>query len=305
MVRVCFSRGADRFRLGGSLAIVPFLGVVYHCYSGKGNMNCDELKTSILGWFGSEIECQPSSDNSLVATFPLLRLNGDAIEIGISPVGENRWRLSDLGETHSTFFLADLGFHDDYVRSEELNQILVAHRLTDIDQEISTETTSEELADRVFDFLHALQSMSGLQYTAKPRKETRDFNTVVAMFFAQHGALIEIPPDPVEGRGGSWKFDFSLNHVKKETLLKTISTIGKNAITPLAERATFEIFDVQKLRPETKAVVIGDDRGKDRETLWRPDVLRLFREYEVPFYAFVANNDSLVELAQQYSVSGT
>src|ERR1700691_2695864 len=141
-------------------------------------MNCEELKSSVLGWLGSEIECRPSGGGSLIATFPVLRLNGDAIEIGISPAGDNRWRLSDLGETHSMFFLADLDFHNDYVRSEELNQILIAHRLSNDDQEISTEVTSEDLADKVFDFLHALQSMSGLQYTAKPRKETRDFNTV-------------------------------------------------------------------------------------------------------------------------------
>src|SRR5208282_2545075 len=195
MVRV-FSRRVDRYCLAGSSAIVPSLGVVYHRYAGKGIMNCDELKSSLLGWFGSEIECSTTGDNSIVASLPVLRLNGDAIEIGIAPVGENRWRLSDLGETHEMFFLADLGFHDDYVRSEELNQILIAHRLSDRDQEISTEATTEELADKVFDFLHALQSMSGLQFTAKPRKETRDFNTVVAMFFAQQRASIEIPTEP-------------------------------------------------------------------------------------------------------------
>jgi hypothetical protein len=93
--------------------------------------------------------------------------------------------------------------------------------------------------------------------------------------------------------------------VADETLIKTISTVGKNQIVPLTERATFEIGDIQKLRPNASAVVIGDDHGKEREGLWRPDVLRIFNEYHVPFYAFEANNDGLVELAQKYSTKGT
>jgi hypothetical protein len=263
-------------------------------------MNCEQLKSSVLSWLGSEIDCRPSGDDSLVATFPVLRLNGDAIDIGIAPAGDDRWRLSDLGETHSMFFLADLDFHQDYVRAEEFNQIIAAHRLIDADQEISVEVNSDALAERVFDFLHALQSMSGLQYTSKPRKPQRDFNTIVAMFFAEQHASIQVPGDPIEGISGRWKFDFSLNEVSKETLIKTISAVGKNQILPLTERATFEIGDVQRIR-NTDAIVIGDDHGKEREMMWRPNVLRIFNEYGVQFYAFEKDQDSLVQLAQRYS----
>src|SRR5271157_2748287 len=256
-------------------------------------MNCDELKSNVLRWFGEEIDCRPSDAESLIATFPVLRLNGDAIDIGISPLEDGRWRLSDLGETHSNFFLGNLDFQEDYVRAEEFNQIVVAHELKDSDQEISAEVGPDELPTKIFDFLHALQSMSGLQLTAKPRKEKRDFNLIVAMFFAEQRASIEIPSDAIDGASGRWKFDFSLNEVHKETLVKTVSTVGKNLIVGLAEKATFEIGDVRKIR-DSEAVVIGDDHGKEREGLWRPEVLRIFHEYEVPFYAFEHDNDSLV-----------
>jgi hypothetical protein len=84
---------------------------------------------------------------------PVLRLNGDAIEIGISPGENGGWRLSDLGETHSMFFLADLDFHEDYVRAEEFNQIVISHQLSSAEEEISIEVSDEELPDRIFDFL--------------------------------------------------------------------------------------------------------------------------------------------------------
>lgn len=267
-------------------------------------MNCDELKSSILNWFGSEIECQPKGENSVIASFPVLRLNGDAIEIGISPVEGGGWVLSDLGETHSMFFLADLDFHQDYVRAEEFKQMMVAHQLTGVDQEIILRASENELPDRIFEFLHALQSMSGLQFTAKPRKEARDFNTVVALFFAEQRADITIPTEPMEGLGGSWKFDFSLNHSPEPTFIKTISTIGKNQIVPLSERALFEIGDVSKVR-SFDGIVIGDDHGRERSALWTAPVLRLFEEYKVPFYAFEKNQDDLVQLAQRHQITET
>ncbi|MGC2109886.1 MAG: DUF1828 domain-containing protein, partial [Candidatus Korobacteraceae bacterium] len=276
----------------------------YHGTPGKGDMDCEEIKSRVLTWFGNEIECRSSGDDSLIVTFPVLRLNGDAIDVGISPGDNGGWRLSDLGETHSNFFLGNLDFQDDYVRAEEFNQILVAHNLKDVDQEILMEVNANDVAASVFDFLSSLQAMSGLQLTAKPRKEKRDFNLIVALFFAEQGASVEVPPDAIEGISGRWKFDFSLNHVRKETLIKTISTVGKNQIVGLTEKATFEIGDVKKFR-DSDAIVIGDDHGQERENLWRPEVLRIFNEYNVPFYAFEKDNDSLVDLAQQYSATGT
>ena len=56
---------------------------------GRADMNCDGLKSSILNWFGSEeIECKPTGENSLIASFPLSTSQemGMLSEIGISPV---------------------------------------------------------------------------------------------------------------------------------------------------------------------------------------------------------------------------
>jgi hypothetical protein len=156
------------------------------------------------------------------------------------------------------------------------------------------------LPDRIFEFLHALQSMSGLQFTAKPRTEKRDFNIIVAMFFSEQRADITVPTEPIEGLGGSWKFDFSLNHSRQPTFIKTISTVGKNQIVPLTERALFEIGDIAKLAGSFDGVVIGDDHGRERAALWSPPVLRLFEQYRVPFYAFEGDQDNLVQLAQQH-----
>lgn len=69
-------------------------------------MNCEELKASVLRWIGQEIQCRSNGRDSLIATLPLLKPNGDAIEIGINAVGSDRWRLSDLGDTYGILYLA-------------------------------------------------------------------------------------------------------------------------------------------------------------------------------------------------------
>jgi hypothetical protein len=265
-------------------------------------MNCNELRTRVLGWFGSEIECQPSGEDSLIATFPLLRLNGDAIEIGIESAENGRWRLSDLGETHSSFYLAGLDFYEHYVRADEFKQVISAHHIRDAEQELSVEVARDDLAGGIFDFLHALQTMSGLQFTAKPREEERDFALVVAKFFGEQRASFEVPERYIEGISGNrWKFQFVLNHTRAETLVRTISTKSKTGVLGLAEKATFEIGDVKNLR-SVDAVVIGDDLGSERKSVWLPNVVAIFDKYQIPFYSFERNNDMLVELAQKYAL---
>jgi hypothetical protein len=103
------------------------------------NMNCDELKTSVLRWIGEELECSSRGD-SLVATLPILKPNGDAFEIGIEPVGARRWKLSDLGDTYATFYLAGVDLLEEYVRGEEFRQVVLAHSIKDHEKELSIET---------------------------------------------------------------------------------------------------------------------------------------------------------------------
>src|SRR5258706_14585032 len=91
-------------------------------------MNCAELKSSMLQWIGHEIECRPSGDDCLTATLPLFKPNGDAIEIGIDLAGE-RIKLSDLGDTYATLYLAGVDLFEECVRAAEFKQIISSHRI--------------------------------------------------------------------------------------------------------------------------------------------------------------------------------
>jgi hypothetical protein len=265
-------------------------------------MNCQELKSSVLDWMGKEIDCRASSDVGLIATLPMLKPNGDAIEVGLEQIGPTRWRLSDLGETYATLYLAGVELNDEYVRAEEFRQIVSAHHMQDADQELSAEISRDGLVEGIFDFVQALQSMLALQLTLKPKQLSRDFPSVVAKFLAEHHAEFEIPPAPIEGKSGKWKFNFSLNHVRKETLVKAISASSKPQALQLTKQSVFEIGDVLALR-DSNAVVIADDEGP-RHSFWHPNTLRIFDEYKVPVYSFLANQEELAKLAQSYTKSG-
>jgi hypothetical protein len=262
-------------------------------------MNCEELKTSVIRWMGQGIECRPTGEESLAAVLPILKPNGDAIEVGIEPIGSDRWKLSDLGDTYATLFLAGVELNDEYVRAEEFRQILSAHRIGSDQHELFAETSSDELVDRMFELVHAIQSALALQYTLKPKQVGRDFPSVVAKFLAEHRASFEVPPEPIEGRSGKWKFNFVLNHVREETLVKALSATSKARAMRSAEESVFEINDVKAIR-DSAAIVIADDEGP-RQAFWRPQVMRIFDEYKVPVYSFLANQEELTKFALTYA----
>jgi hypothetical protein len=265
-------------------------------------MNCEELKSLVLRWMGQEIECHPSGD-LLVATLPLLKPNGDAIEVGIQSISSSQFRLTDLGDTHAMLYLAGVDLLEEYVRGEEFRQILLAHKLKDYEKELSVETSSDQLIERIFDFVHAIQSMLALQLTVRPMQPSRDFPSIVAKFLAEQRASFEVPSEYIEGKTGRWKFNFILNHVREETLVKALTATSKTRALRLAEESVFEIRDVKELR-ETGAIVIADDED-GRQVFWQPQTLRVFKGYDVPVYSFQADRNDLTQLALRYRVRET
>jgi hypothetical protein len=138
------------------------------------------------------------------------------------------------------------------VRAEEFRQVIAAHRIKDSEQELTVEASSDELIGSMFSFIHAIQSMLALQLTIKPKQATRDFPSIVAKFLAEQRASFEIPPEHITGKTGRWKFNFVLNHVREETLVKALSATSKNYALRAAEQSVFEIRDVQAIRGDCR-----------------------------------------------------
>lgn len=261
-------------------------------------MDCNELKTSVLQWFGAELDCRVVGPDSLLATFPILKPNGDPIEVAIERAGTH-WKLSDLGDTHSTLYLAGVELSDESQRTAEFRQILQAHRIDDSAEELLIEASPTDLIDRIFDFVQAIQSLLALQVTLKPKRERRDFASIVAKFLAENRASFEIPPANVQGKTGRWHFNFVLNHTRAETLVQTLSVTSTSAALQLAKQSVFEIRDVREIR-EANALVITDDEDH-RARYWQPNIVEIFRGYDVTVRPFVAERDALIELAHKYS----
>jgi hypothetical protein len=263
-------------------------------------MNCEELKSSVLRWMGQEISCHSNGRNSLIATLPLLKPNGDSIEVGINSVGADRWQLSDLGDTYATLYLAGVDLLEEYVRGDEFRQVAIAHNIKDSEKELSVEVSSAVLVESLFDFVHAIQSMLALQLTVRPQQERRDFAAIVAKFFGERNTSFDIP-ERITGKTGRWEFNFVLNHVRAETLVKTLTATSKGQALRSAEQSMFEIRDVQEIR-DAEAVVIADDEGYRKE-YWGASALRIFEGYNVPVFTFEGKRNELSELAAKYSIN--
>lgn len=261
-------------------------------------MNCEELKSQVMRWIGEEMECQSVGEDRLIAILPLLKPNGDAIEIGIETVDSQRFRLSDLGDTRATLYLAGVNIGDDLVRGDEFNQIISDYNIEHVDSELSIEIPAPGLAEGIFDFVHVVQSILALQLTVKPKSIMRDFPAIVANFFYEQRAHFEVP-QPVPGKTGQWKFNFMLNSARQPTLVKTLSAIQPAQAVKEAEIAVFQIGDVHKVR-DIDAVVIVDDEA-EREAVWRRQAMGIFGEYSIPAYSFNSDRSELAELALKYA----
>ncbi len=263
-------------------------------------MTCNQLKSSIQEWVGSEIECRSSVDDGLIATLPFLKPNGDFIEVGLEPLPGNQWRISDLGDTHATLFLAGVEMLEEYARAGEFDRIKKNFGLVEDQRELYVDVASDDMLARMFDFVHGIQSALALQLTIRPTTLARDFDSEVYRFFVEQRSDIGVPPESVNGKTGKWKFHFTLNHQHPETLVKAITATSRPAAMRLAKQSVFEIKDVEEVRP-IEVVVIADDDG-DRQRYWEPQVMNVFSGYQVPVLRFNTDRDELVTFASLHAL---
>jgi hypothetical protein len=263
-------------------------------------MECEELKSSIIRWFGGEIDCRQDNLGLLTAVLPVFQPNGDAIEVGIEPLASDKWRISDLGIVHETLYLSGIDLTEESERTDEFQQIITDYGTTDTGSEIVL-TASGNLAESVFDFIAALQSALALQFTIKPKLPARDFASIVAKFLAEQRTSFTIPSQPIDGKTGKWRFNFSLNEIADETLIKALTATTPAAAMIVSKQSVFEIRDVRELQPKRQFVAVIDDED-ERESLWKNRVTRVFDGYDIPVIPFMAGRDRLIELARHYGL---
>lgn len=262
-------------------------------------MNCEELKAQISGWFNQELQCH-ANGNTFSLALPLQKPDGDFLEIGLESLGSGRWRITDFGDTQAHFYLAGIDLSETS-RGDEFRQIIQDFKINNAEQELSMETSADQLSAALFDFTHVLQSILALQFTVRPQLVSRDFQAIVARFFFERRVLPEMPATPFPGKSGNWKFNFILNRVKSPTLVKTLSAQKSGSPMTLAERSVFEINDLHAGGNQTPAVVVLDDEG-ERAKGWTPRVLRVFDEYGIRYFPFEAKQRDLENLAKEYAV---
>jgi Domain of unknown function DUF1828 len=266
----------------------------------KADMNCEELKSQVNRWFDQELECR-AEGTALTLALPLLKPDGDALEIGIEPSGDDQWILSDLGDIHAHFYLAGIDLFEDSSRADEYRQIVNESRITERENELLLETSSSQLAPLIFEFAHALQSIFALQFTTKLQSLSRDFPSIVAKFLAEQHTSFEIPSDKIPGKTGEWKFNFILNHSNPRTLVRALSIPKATEALRTAKQTVFEINDIRGLALQNEdIVVIADDEG-ERANFWRPHIIRLFDGYQIPIIPFEAKREELLDLARTHA----
>ncbi|MGB9489833.1 MAG: DUF1828 domain-containing protein [Terriglobales bacterium] len=259
-------------------------------------MDCQQLKSSITDWFGSEIECHVHDSGVLTAVLPIFQPNGDAIEVGVQSLDQTTWKISDLGITHHTLYLGGVDVSDEESeRTDEFKEIVNDFGVSDDGSEL-TLVASGHLGEHVFDFVSAIQNALALQLTVKRQLPARDFASIVAKYLGENQARFFVPNEPTAGKTGKWRFNFSFRN-GTETLVKTMTTTTPAGAMLVSKQGVFEMRDVREVRPKEKFVTVIDDEG-DREAFWKQRVTRVFAGYDIPVIRWATERAELLMLAQ-------
>lgn len=132
-------------------------------------MTCHDLKTTLSSWMHEELECEDRGKDRFVLTLPLLKPNGDSIDLGVERLSD-RWRISDMGNTHATLFLSGVDLTG--VRGVEFKEIKQSFKIVESGRELFVESAPSQVGGAVFEFVHAIQSILSLQLTVAPRPQS-------------------------------------------------------------------------------------------------------------------------------------
>src|SRR5580704_3599672 len=105
-------------------------------------MTCHELKTTLVSWMNEEVECEDRGKDRFVLTLPLLKPNGDSIDLGVERLSD-RWRISDMGETRATLFLSGVDLTG--IRGIEFKEIKQGFKIVESGRELLVESAIPEV----------------------------------------------------------------------------------------------------------------------------------------------------------------
>ncbi|WP_031528792.1 DUF1828 domain-containing protein [Dyadobacter crusticola] len=230
------------------------------------------LINDYYGWLKSKTVVIPDERTEWVAIqTPFIGLFNDTIEMYAQKVGQ-KILLSDNGDTFQNLELVGAAVNRVGERRNLAERILLNYGIHLHNDELTTETTEQNFAQKKHNFLSAIMELNDLYMLSKPNVTSIFKEDVRTFLDAQN--IIYTPDFISKGSTGlEFMFDFQIAGRDNEIVIKSFNTINKQTLSSFL----FSWDDIKPIREKvskknvTAIAVINDEdklvRGEFLEAL--------------------------------------
>jgi hypothetical protein len=249
----------------------------------------EALIKQYTNWLNSKTILRPLGEWFEITT-PFLNNHNDYIQI-FAKKDENRIILSDDGITIDELEMQGVNFERSEKRKAELEVILNSFGVKKTDEnELVAYCSENAFPETKHRFIQTILSVNDIYLLAEPKIESFFLEDVKKYFDEKEIRYIQ----NVEFRGRtnySHLFDFSIPKSKKypERIIKLINTPSKDLVIS----SLFSFEDTQKNRPESKGIIIINDKSVKVSE----EINEAVKQYNIEPIPFTTIENYLSELA--------
>lgn len=230
---------------------------------------CTELISQYLESLQGEFVASKSDFGCLIAT-PLIRPDGDAIEILVEDRPDGGVLLSDGGATFAYLYLSGLALsrrlQDDARKISSRYGIVI-----DVNELVTEVTDRGQVGDAIHNLVQAILNVAALIEKRRPYLNLKFEEEVEALIIGQGKSYY--PDFQVRGDKELHTVKFHVNS-GANLLVQPLSQPNATRARRLTERWYYYFNDIRNHSPEWSFVAILDDRGA-REGVWKTPYVTL------------------------------
>jgi len=234
---------------------------MFHC--GGIIMDCSHIKKLLRDYLDESIKIS-TEDNQCNLVFPIFGHDNDLVNFYIknSSNKENKYYITDKGETIDTLYTLGVEIKDEGTKTEILESICAGLNIKIKDNEIIAYANDEDIGFTISRIISSILGIQYLRYISRPIHIPAFKNDVRTY-------LKENRPDfaedvPIEGESGDFKFDFG--YLEEDIYFNTLYAPQNRNAQLISEELCLRNIDIKKKNSKIKIGAIYDDVDKTSKT---------------------------------------
>lgn len=238
------------------------------------NTHCSTIVDDYLLQVRERFTVLDSAENCRIIT-PLLRPDGEAVELVIEKVKDNKVRLSDEFGTVDYLFVNGLNLDANKKLHENARRLARLRGVAFEQSELYIETESGQEAEAMSKLLSAIEALNYFIYR-RSHRTPKSFSEEVELFLAEHDVSF-VANYGLEGKTIKHTVPIYINSTKNIVISPLSSTSVASAQHSLKEMA-WVARDIKDKNSSVQFNALLDDRREIQQKIWLDETVRKILE---------------------------